>query len=420
MAVYDLCIVGAGMIGSAAARHASLVQNRTVCLIGPSEPESRSLDNDRDIYGAYYDEGRITRCCDPVVDWAKLAQESIKRYRAIEEQSGINFYHEVGNLSIGSGTDSQYVKSNENAAKSCGVPYNCLNDKVLSSRWPYLELPPDANAILESHNAGFINPRKLVAAQKLLASRQGCTIVDDVVRKVNRIVQSDGVYVMRIETDSGKVFHAKSVLLATGAFTRFREVLPSNVAVEQKISALTVALVEVDVTGGDKALRDLPCILYKGRRHSQWYIPDVLKNEEEIQFYMLPPIKYPNGKYYIKLGFINPNCQQIHTRDEMKQWYAEGDPKYKEDIAKFLKSLFKGIHFKSWYGDNCAITDTPSIRPYIDKVHDQLGVVFGCNGYAAKSSDEIGRLGATMMLTGWNSDIPEDVFRINYCTNSKL
>ena len=34
---YDLCVVGAGLIGSAAARHAS--QWGRVCVVGPEEPK---------------------------------------------------------------------------------------------------------------------------------------------------------------------------------------------------------------------------------------------------------------------------------------------------------------------------------------------------------------------------------------------
>ena len=37
-AIYDLCIVGAGMFGSAAARHASANVGVKVCLVGPDEP----------------------------------------------------------------------------------------------------------------------------------------------------------------------------------------------------------------------------------------------------------------------------------------------------------------------------------------------------------------------------------------------
>jgi len=67
----------------------------------------------------------------------------------------------------------------------------------------------------------------------------------------------------------------------------------------------------------------------------------------------------------------------------------------------------------SFHGDFCAIQETPTNRPYIDKVHSQLGVSIGGNGYAAKSSDEIGRISAMMMLKeNWDSDIPRDVFKL--------
>ena len=63
-------------------------------------------------------------------------------------------------------------------------------------------------------------------------------------------------------------------------------------------------------------------------------------------------------------------------------------------------------------GDYCVVTETKTDRPYIDKIHAQLGVAIGGNGYAAKSSDEIGRIAAALMIDGWSSDIPKDVFRL--------
>lgn len=46
--MYDLCIVGAGMVGSAAAKYASSDNKRQICLIGPNEPKVT-----RDIYKCY-------------------------------------------------------------------------------------------------------------------------------------------------------------------------------------------------------------------------------------------------------------------------------------------------------------------------------------------------------------------------------
>ena len=41
--MYDLCVIGAGMIGSAAARHAAEREGVKVCLIGPEEPKVKAL-----------------------------------------------------------------------------------------------------------------------------------------------------------------------------------------------------------------------------------------------------------------------------------------------------------------------------------------------------------------------------------------
>ena len=36
--MYDICVVGAGMVGSAATKWLSLQQETKVCLVGPQEP----------------------------------------------------------------------------------------------------------------------------------------------------------------------------------------------------------------------------------------------------------------------------------------------------------------------------------------------------------------------------------------------
>ena len=37
--IYDLCVVGAGPVGSATALHASATPGVKVCLVGPNEPK---------------------------------------------------------------------------------------------------------------------------------------------------------------------------------------------------------------------------------------------------------------------------------------------------------------------------------------------------------------------------------------------
>lgn len=77
----------------------------------------------------------------------------------------------------------------------------------------------------------------------------------------------------------------------------------------------------------------------------------------------------------------------------------------------------------SHHGDACATMVTPTFHPYIDLIEPNLGVAMGGNGWAAKSSDEIGRVAAKMMLeTKWTYDIPKEKFKLVYenKVNSKL
>ena len=72
--------------------------------------------------------------------------------------------------------------------------------------------------------------------------------------------------------------------------------------------------------------------------------------------------------------------------------------------------------------DRCLIASTQHGRPYIDRLSltrsGVIGCAVGCNGYAAKSSDEVGRLAARMMVArtakevaAWGDGIRTDVFR---------
>ena len=48
----------------------------------------RTIRNGNEVFGAHYDEGRITRGTDRYPVWAILAQRSIRRYRELEQLSG--------------------------------------------------------------------------------------------------------------------------------------------------------------------------------------------------------------------------------------------------------------------------------------------------------------------------------------------
>jgi sarcosine oxidase/L-pipecolate oxidase len=72
------------------------------------------------------------------------------------------------------------------------------------------------------------------------------------------------------------------------------------------------------------------------------------------------------------------------------------------------------VKLLSYHSKCCVMSLTTTYRPFIDLVSPKLGVAIGGNGYAAKSCDEIGRLAASLLITGkWTDDLPHDVFQLS-------
>ena len=94
---FDVAIIGAGLFGSAAARHLSK-NSDGVALIGPAEPAN--LHEHHGLFASHYDASRLTRIVDPDLVWGTLAKRSVARYRDLEHRSGIAFYHEVGYMMV--------------------------------------------------------------------------------------------------------------------------------------------------------------------------------------------------------------------------------------------------------------------------------------------------------------------------------
>mmetsp|Transcript_170815 Transcript_170815/g.542788 ORF Transcript_170815/g.542788 Transcript_170815/m.542788 type:complete len:837 (+) Transcript_170815:48-2558(+) len=79
--VADVLVVGAGMIGSATARHLRMLRpDLVVWLVGPEEAGAREAG----VFCQHADEARITRRLDPDPVWAALASRSIERYAELE------------------------------------------------------------------------------------------------------------------------------------------------------------------------------------------------------------------------------------------------------------------------------------------------------------------------------------------------
>lgn len=376
---FRFIVVGRGMMGAAAARH---LANQTdgVAVIGPDEPEDRT--SHQGVFGSHYDEGRITRTIDPDADWARLANRSISRYAEIERDSGIQFYAPAGCLVSGPkrGGETSYVGDVVEAARRLGVQMDILDDAELKAKFPFFSFASGSEGVFEPHGAGHISPRRLVKAQSLLADKAGARVI----KQTALSIRDEGSLAV-VATAEGETFSAEKILLAAGGFSIAENLLQQPV--KMKVYGRTVTFFEVSETEAE-ALSGMPSLISKA--------PDDVDS-----IYMLPPIRYPDGKYYMKIGG-DPDDLQFTTEAELRAWFrTAGRDKAREHLTRIFHGLVPGVKRPPAFTNSCAVSYSPTGYPMIGYTSSpRVAVLTGGCGTAAKSSDEIGRLGAELLLAG--------------------
>ena len=401
MTTYDIAVIGKGLMGSAALRHLTVgFPQLKVCVIGPDEPLERK--SHQGVFASHYDQGRITRVLDPSPIWGQLARESIKRYPKIEADSGVGFHHRAGCLRA---TDLPHVIAEvDECAVRFQPPHQRLDAAGCLSAFPFLAFSDDFVGWDERGEAGYINPRSLIEAQLTLAESIGATILRDIVQEVNC-----GAGAIEIVTRESNVILAKRALLTAGGYCN--TLLDTKLDLRTK--AQTILLAEIPPLECER-LSSMPAII------------STFEHERVGSLYMLPPVPDPDGKTCIKLGpsgraeeLPTPeHCLDANQDDrELLDWFhTDGQ----EDIAEAMKAalhrMIPNLKTLSYHSAPCLITNSAHGNPYIDVLEsDRLYVTTAGNGSAAKSSDEIGRIGAMLCATDeWHSELDRDNFRAVY------
>ncbi|NRP70467.1 Monomeric sarcosine oxidase [Ensifer psoraleae] len=380
----DFAVVGKGMMGAAAARHLSGA-GASVALIGPDEPEDWA--NHGGVFASHYDNARITRTIDGDPVWARLARRSIDRYAEIAGESGVDFYAEVGCLiaAPAPGGEFDYLENVGHARDRLGVEAPLILGDDLAQRFPWFRFPKGYGGIHEARGAGHINPRALVLAQTILAERSGARVIRSEVTAVEE--NSDHA---AVTTADGQTVRAGRVLVAAGGFSLSKALLPRPI--DLAVKARTVLFAEV-------AAEDL--VNFERMPSLIGAAP-----EQERSYYLLPPVAYADGKHYIKIGG-DPTDRLLASEPAVREWFRSGGNAPAADhLRGLLAGVMPGFQPVSTHFAPCVTSFTRHGYPYIGFASDRLAVVTGGNGQAAKSSDEIGRLGAVLVLNG-HLDAPE-------------
>lgn len=364
-----IAVVGRGLIGAAAARHLTKA-GADVVLIGPDEPEAPATH--RGVFASHYDSGRISRQLDSQMFWSEVSRASIARYDEIATQGGVSFFKAVGTLHAAA-ADAPWLAGIGAVQAASQVPAEHVSGAAASARFPMFAFPSDWAVWVERDLAGYLDPRALVQAQTRAAERAGAHVVP---AQADGFDETDAGVVVRVGADR---IHADRILVAAGGFSQalLAQALPLTVY------ARTIAFFEVD--GAEQArLAGMPTL--------------VSQLADGNDPYVLPPIRYPDGRFLLKLGG-DPVDVVLRDVQDTKDWFRSGGS---DDVCRWLAEhmaqRMPGLRYSAVTKGACVTSFTPADRPLIDRISPNVALaVAGC-GRGAKCSDELGRLASHCVL----------------------
>jgi sarcosine oxidase len=196
----EVLVVGAGVMGSAAARALARLGREVVILersrIGHAGGSSHGRAR---VFRFSYD--------DPL--FVRMAQESLRLWRELEEEAGEEILTTTGGLDV-----TRSVEQHVAALEACGAAFELLDAAGRRKRFPSLTVP-EGELVLFQGDAGVVAADRAWRAFVGSATRAGAELREET--PVERLtVGEDGVEVYAGE----ERWRARTVVLTAGAWSR--------------------------------------------------------------------------------------------------------------------------------------------------------------------------------------------------------
>ena len=231
----------------------------------------------------------------------------------------------------------------------------------------------------------------VLAAQLGAARKHGVVLIEDVVQAV--VPRGTGV---EIELRSGATVRAGHVVVAAGSYSA----LLVRPLAQIDVTPIAVAVLKAEVTDSTaRTLEGMPAMIHRTR------------GDDTVDVYAVPPTRYPDGTYYLKLGVEVLPETELGGEAAMRRWMQGDAPGWRDHMEARLAAMLPEVPVLRTEVKPCLYAKTPGGHPIIDHVAQSVVVAAGGNGRAAKSADAIGELAARLALDGvWSDPLPEAAF----------
>lgn len=205
MRIFHVAIVGAGVMGAAAACELAR-EGLSVAMIDQSE-----LPNPR---AASVDHSKVFRLAYPDPFYVRLAMDSLKRWHALEEETGTRLLTQTGALLIGKRRPSFETECYE-AMRAEGCAVESLGRAQVAARFPQFNAQAFEYGVFDPSGA-ITHAETALRVLLDLARRRGVTILEntrvvDVRKTASRVV---------VACDSAGDIECERAMIASGPWSR--------------------------------------------------------------------------------------------------------------------------------------------------------------------------------------------------------
>ena len=361
---YDVIIIGAGAMGSAAAYQLAR-DGRAVLLL-----EQFDLGHTR---GSSHGESRIIRLSYDHPVYVRLAQAAYRLWAAAEADLAQTLITPTGGLDL-SMPHNPAVEACIDALRAAGIPYEVLDAPEIRRRWPQFQIDRETVGLYQA-DAGILNPAQCVTALVRRAAALGADVrAHTPARSIH--LRDRGVEVVT----AGSTYRGRKVIFSAGAWTN---PLLNSIGF------------------------DLPLIV----------------TQEQYAFFKVQPLdSYQPDRFPIFIHYGPPGAARIDYygfpvfgRDGLKvgEHHAgppvtaetrsfEVDPERLERLTSYVRSTFTGVKGEVLHAATCLYSNTPDQHFIIDTLpgHPDVIVASPCSGHGFKFAILIGRILADLATRG--------------------
>lgn len=364
-ATYDVIIVGAGAMGSAAAYHLAKAGQRVLLL------EQFEIDHQ---YGSSYGYSRIIRYSYDYPIYVELAKNTYPLWAQLEAEAGETLHVNTGGLDFGPAGDPRLMAT-VSAIRATGVPHEMLTPREAEYRFPQYRFEDDFT-IMYQPDSGILKPSKCVLAHIRLAKHYGATIRDQT-PVTGFTIHADSADVHT----AGETFSAGRLIITAGGWAGK---LLSGIGLDLPLSVMRCQEVYFEPTQNpaDYDAARMPVFIFHTPKYGE-FIP-----------YGLPSIDGSG----VKAGFHGGPRYQHPSEIN----YAP-DTEMAEQVRRYTKRHIPGISGgKLLQARVCLYTMTPDEHFIIDKhpAYSHVAIGSPCSGHGFKFSTMIGKILGDLVTQG--------------------